>query len=402
MIKYILDNKIKLIYEQRSGALTSFCIGFNAGALEEEGFNYGVAHAVEHMVYKGTKTRSEAEINNLSDEIFGFSNAMTNYPYAIYYGTLSSEDFNIGFELFSDIVMNPVFAEKGFNEEMKVIGEELKDWKEDLEQHCEDILFSNAFSKRRIKELIIGNKESVESITLKDIKLFYDTYYCPENCVVSVVSSYSFEEVLAIVEKYMGSWNKKFNGLKKETYEINSTGIYRKEIANSEGAKIQYSYTIHNLSEEEINMLNVFNLILGEGVSSILFDIIRTQHGLAYEVYSSVKNERGIKLLAIRVSTSKENVDKVIQLIDQCIVQIKNHKYESSEIERVIKRYRLKQEFLMERSVELSKRLTTYELMFEDCHKVFNDLNLREKAEFEKLNELLNKVLQKPIIQVLG
>jgi predicted Zn-dependent peptidase len=402
MIKYILDNKIKLIYEQKTGALTSFCIGFNAGALEEEGVRYGVAHAVEHMVYKGTKNRSEAEINNLSDEIFGFSNAMTNYPYTIYYGTVGSEDFHKGFELMSDIVMNPIFPESGFQEEMKVIEEELKDWKEDFEQHCEDILLSNAFSNRRIKELIIGNKESIESITLKDIRNFYDSYYCPENCVISVVSSHSYEEVLSIVENCMGEWNKNFKGLKKVEYETNRPGLYRAENSGAEGAKIQYVYSIHDLSEAEIKMLSVFNLILGDGSSSILFDTIRNQRGLAYEVYSTIKNERGIKLFTISVSTSKKHIEKVIHLIDECIAKMINNKYEMKKFEKAAKSYKLKQEFLMERSVELSKRLTTYELMFQSCDKVYDDLKIESSCDFGKINELLHKVFKEPTIQVLS
>ena len=111
MIKCTLDNGLEFIYEYREGSLTSFCIGFNGGALEEEGYNLGTAHAVEHMLYKGTYKKSEEEINNLCDELFGFNNAMTNYPYTIYYGTLSSEDFGKGFELLSDIVMNPIFPD---------------------------------------------------------------------------------------------------------------------------------------------------------------------------------------------------------------------------------------------------------------------------------------------------
>jgi predicted Zn-dependent peptidase len=117
--------------------------------LEEEGFNLGTAHAVEHMVFKGTARRSERQINDEMDSYFGFNNAMTNYPYAIYYGTVSSEDFDKGFELFSDILMNPLFPFEGFDEEIRVILEELRDWKEDPTQRCEDILFSNCFSLRK-------------------------------------------------------------------------------------------------------------------------------------------------------------------------------------------------------------------------------------------------------------
>lgn len=402
MIKHIIKNGIKIIYEHRLGNLTSLCIGFNAGALEEEGYPYGVAHAVEHMVYKGTTNYSELQINNLSDELFGFSNAMTNYPYAIYYGTMSTVNLEKGLGLLSDIVINPTFTEKGFKEEINVIQEELKDWKEDLSQHCEDLLFSNAFKQRRIKELIIGNEESVGSITLENIKKFYDQYYCPENCVVSIVSSMNFEQVLKIVEAAMGNWKRTFNGITKEIYEDGNSNIFRKCNSNAEGIKIQYSYPIHNLKEEEEYTLNIFNLLLGDGVSSILYNSIRTEHGLAYEVCSEVKNERGIKLLNIKVSTSKNNENKVLCLIDECVEKVRSKGISKADFEKAIVRYGMKQEFLLERSVELSKRMTTYELMYGDSEKIFRELEGSYKFEAINMKELLCKVLEEPSIQVLG
>jgi predicted Zn-dependent peptidase len=402
MIKHIMKNKMKLIYEYKPGNLTSLCIGLNAGALEEEGYPYGIAHAVEHMVYKGTFNYSESQINNLSDELFGFSNAMTNYPYVIYYGTVSSLYFEKALMLLSDIVINPIFPQKGFKEEMCVIKEELKDWKEDLFQHCEDLLFYNAFSQRRIKELIIGNERSIEEITLEAIKSFYNKYYCPENCVVSIVSSMKFEEVIEKVESTMGNWEKPFNGIKEELYEAGANQIFREYNSNSEGIKLQYSYAIHGLTEEEEYNLNLVNLILGDGVSSLLYNSIRTEHGLAYEVSSEVKNERGIKRLNIKVSTSKNNEGKVLKLIDECIEKVKTDNIKKAELEKAKIRYRMKQEFLLERSVELSKRMTIYELMYKDSEKVFRELEGIEKFETVDIKELLCKVLKNPSIEVLG
>ena len=82
----ILKNNLKILYKHNESELTSICISLNAGAALEEN-KLGVAHAVEHMVYKGTGKRSEAQINEELSSIFGFQNAMTKYPYVIYYGT---------------------------------------------------------------------------------------------------------------------------------------------------------------------------------------------------------------------------------------------------------------------------------------------------------------------------
>jgi predicted Zn-dependent peptidase len=127
MEKIILKNGVKLIYKSAENNLASFTIGFNAGANREGNNELGIAHVVEHMLFKGTDSLTEYQINKLCDETFGFCNAMTNYPYAVYYGTTLDEDFEKGLEIYSDILLNPTFPTEGFKEEIDVICAELKE-----------------------------------------------------------------------------------------------------------------------------------------------------------------------------------------------------------------------------------------------------------------------------------
>lgn len=401
--KYSLKNGVKIIYEYRPGNITSFCIGFNGGALGEEGYNLGTAHAVEHMLFKGTMTRKEGEINKLLDEIFGFNNAMTNFPYVIYYGTVNSEDFCRGFELYSDILLNPAFPQEGFLEEMSVIREELRDWKEDIEQCTEDYMLSNAFSKRRIKDLIIGNEDSLNNITLKELKDFYDFYYTPENCVISIITALPKDMILEYVQSIFKDWNRKYNEVNKIQYEENRPGIFKSEAGGSTGARISYCFTIDSLDEREIEILNLFNMILGEGVSSILFDRIRTKQGLAYEVQSSIKNERGIKLFTIYLSTSLNSIEKCLDIINNIIEEVKlSDKYYSLDIiNKSINRVKLKRELALEKSIELSKKLTTYELMYGSAEKVYKEIEFISEITPEEINTVVNKVFKDPTIQIV-
>lgn len=421
MNKYILNNGVRLIYEHRPAEITSFCIGFNAGALEEtSGFNLGIAHAVEHMVSKGTKTRTEKEINSLCDKIFGFENAMTNFPYVIYYGTSLSEDFNKGFELYSDIVLNPAFRKEGFKEEMNIILEELKEWKDDLYQYCEDTLLYNAFNNKRIKNLIIGTEESVKDITLEDIKSFYERYYIPQNCVISVCSSLNFDEVVSVVEEYFGEWQKESKEInnfsieenqecnlsllvKDEIKEQNISGIFIEKLSNIKGAKIQYLFNIDELEESETRALTIFNSAFGEGTSSILFEEIRTENGLAYDVGSSIKNERGIKFFAINLATSNENVEKAIGIINSKIEELKSLKgyFSGDKIRDLSKSIKLKRQLKLEKSIQLCKELTTYELMYGNAEKVHEEVEALEDINEEKVLEVINKVLKNPTVQII-
>ena len=415
MEKVIFENGVKLLYKSAENNLTSFTIGFNAGANCEDNSELGIAHVVEHMFFKGTTTRSEYQINKLCDETFGFCNAMTNYPYAVYYGTTLDEDFEKGFEIYWDIILKPTFPLEGFKEEIDVISAELKEWKDDSSQFCEDSMLYNGFDKRRIKNLIIGTEESIRSITIERIKNFYDKYYTSDNCVVSVISSMSFKSVSDIVEKYICNFNTKLDSTKllnkkhdiedttKVIYENNNPGTYFQYRDDIQGAKIQYCFPIHNLNKREISALKLFNLVFGEGTSSILYDEIRTKRGLAYDISSKIKNEIGIKLFTITLGTSQENIHRSIEIINNEIEKAKMLKnyFDKQCILKLCKSYKLRRMLAIEKSIQTSMNLCVYEIMYGDGSIIFSEFQEMENISDEEIMKVVNKVLLNATIQVL-
>mgnify|MGYP000877804510 CR=1 FL=1 len=401
--KFTLKNGIKIIYEHRDSQLTSFTIGFNAGAVEEHGFKIGTAHAVEHMVSKGTKTRTENDINKACHKIFGFENAMTNYSYAVYFGTCLYKDFEKALDLFSDMLINPIFPEKGFREEMNIILEELKEWKDDPLQHCEDMAYFNGFTKRRIKNLIIGTEESIKSIKLDDVASFYRKFYSPDNCIIGVVSSLTFNEVVKAADCYFGSWQNIFKEINKVVYEKNIAGIFTEKNKGANGAKIVYTFDIHDLDEKEIKALNLFNNYFGQGTNSILYDEIRTKNGLAYDVYSKVNSDRGIDMFNIYLGTSKENVNKSINIINETIETIKNSAYTFNNgiISDLYKNMQLRMALRLENGVQLSKDLVCNELMYGNAENVYTQVKNNDDIDWEQIWKVINKVLNEPTVQIV-
>jgi len=405
MKKIIFENGVKLLYKKAENNLTSFTIGFNAGANREGKDELGIAHVVEHMLFKGTASRTEYQINKLCDETFGFCNAMTNYPYAVYYGTTLDEDFEKGFEIYSDILLNPSFPNDGFKEEIDVISTELKEWKDDSNQFCEDSMLYNGFNMRRIKNLIIGTEESIRSITISKIKNFYNQYYTSDNCSVSVISSMSFNIVSDIVEKYLCNFNSKsFNeDTQQIIYEKNNPGIYFQYRDDLQGAKIQYCFPIHDLNDREISALKLFNLVFGEGTSSILYDEIRTKRGLVYDINSKIKNETGIKLFTISLGTSYENVYQTIEIINNQIEEVKKSKgyFEKACLLKLCKSYKLRRMLAIEKSIQTSMNLCVYEIMYGDGSVIFSEFKVMEKINEVEIMKVVNRVLVNATIQVL-
>lgn len=417
MEKFILNNGMKLIYEKTNGNITSFTIGLEAGANVEDEKSLGLAHVVEHMVFKGTRDKSEKDINEICSEVFGFHNAMTNYPYVVYYGTCLSEDFKKGLEVYSDLILNPTFPAEGFKEEIKVILEELKEWSDDLSQHCEDLLFYNSFSSRRIKNLIIGKEELLGKFTLEDVKNFYKEYYRPSNTVISVVTSLSKEDVLSKVESLFSSWNEhtkedKYKNnvdsniqldTRSVSYEKINSGLYTESKMNINGGKLQYIFPMEDLTDKEIAILRVFNEAFAEGTNSILYEELRTKRGLVYDVLGKVKFEKGIKLYSIYAGASDENIDEVIKIIDNSLKAIKNSRgiFTKEKINKYIKSLKLKRTLTLEKSIVLSMYLAIYEIMFKDCKLLENEFNLIADITEEEILSVIERVLISPAIQII-
>lgn len=403
-MEYTLKNNIKLIYKKTTSNLTSISISIDAGACKEKHI-LGVAHATEHMVYKGTKNRTEEKINKDLSKVFGFQNAMTNFPYVIYYGTMLNEDFEIGTEIFSDIILNPIFPSEGFEEEMKVIMEELKEWDEDLEQFCEDKLFINSFKNRRIKYPIIGKADHLKKIKLEDIKGFYKENYLPYKTSIAVVSSLEFENVKNIIEKYFEAWeNSECEEInEKIIYDKDYFGVYKDKREGSNSCKVQIIFPIDKLNHDEIKALRIFNEYFGEGVNSLLFDTLRTKNGLVYDILTKISYEKYIKLYKITYNTSKENLEKTLELINKCIERIDEFKKVTNDedIRNYIKAMKLRRWFREEQNIILAKELSTYNTMFGDYKVYSEEFNNLINIDKKYILNVVKKVFKDKSIEII-
>ena len=403
-MELVLNNGIKLIYKKSMSKLTSISISIDAGACKEKEI-LGLAHVTEHMVYKGTKKRTEEVINKELSNNFAFQNAMTNFPYVIYYGTMLNDDFEKAVDLFSDIIINPTFKEEGFFEEMSVIKEELREWDEELDQFCEDKLFLNSFQNRRIKYPIIGRMDDLDIITLSHIKDFYNKNYKPKNTSIAVISSLNIEEVKLIIEKYFNEWENNVDTNEEHiSYDIENFNAFNDIKEGTKLCKVEIIFPIDSLSYNELKALRIFNEYFGEGVNSLLFDNLRTKNGLVYDVLTKIAYEKYIKLYKIIFSTSKENLNKSLDIIRECLEKIKdsNLNIKDEDLNNYIKSIKLKRLFREEQNIILAKELSTYTTMF-GSYKIYDkELEDLDKIRKDEILEVSKKVLSSKSIQIIS
>jgi predicted Zn-dependent peptidase len=388
-----INNKLKINYIYNNKDITSFSIGFEAGALCEKGFPLGIAHVLEHMLFKRTKNRDEDEISFDIDKYFGFSNAMTNYPYAIYYGSLLIDNLENCLDVYSDIIKHPVFLEGELKEEIKIIKEELHEWKDDNNKYLEDEAFYNSFKDRRIRYPIIGEEASLDLIDTDALYRFYNKFYTPSNCIITISTNINKEKTFDIIKKYFSDFNGKSKIKTYINYEKNLSGIFIKDDLKLKGAKIKYIYSISELDSEEMFALKVFDYLFGRSGYGILYNKIRTKEALCYDVNTDIKREKGIKLYSINVNVSKENIDKTIRIIDSLAEEAKLTDYKADDINEAARKIQFFKALRHEKSVLLCNDITTDLLM--DINDYVYDI------DSDKIISVIKKILNEPAIQII-
>ena len=324
MYKYkTLSNGLTIVGEEIPYVKsTSLGIWINAGSRIETQENSGVSHFIEHMLFKGTKNRSAKDLAKDIDNLGGQINAFTNKECTCYYVHLLDEHIDTGIDVLSDMILNSLFDENDINRERFVILEELKMYEDSLDDLSYDLLLENIYPNDGLGMNILGNRETIKNITRKQILDYFETYYVPNNAVISICGNFDFDKIVQLIEEKFNTWMEKNVAIEVEEAKFNSC-IVRK---NKESEQVNIAINLKAIpeeSEEEAYALAVVNNIFGGSTSSRLFQNIREDRGLVYSIYSSQTLFRKCGELGIFASTSEEYLKEVY---DSIIDEIKNIK----------------------------------------------------------------------------
>jgi len=292
----------------------------------------GIAHFVEHMLFKGTATRSAENIAQTVDSIGGQMDAFTAKEYASYYFKVLDEHLPLAVEVLADIVMNPAFTEDDISREKKVVLEEIK-MVEDTPDDLVHELFTESFWQGHpLGRPILGTKETVESLTQAGLRRYFTETYSAPNLIIAAVGNIEHEQVRDLVLRA-------FNGLPVANVPVTeapprvvpSTLIRNKELEQSHVCLGTSSYRQDHADRYSSYVLNT---VLGGSMSSRLFQNVREKRGLAYAVFSGLSAYRDAGSITIYAGCSN---DAVGELIDVVIVELRRMKDEplpASELQR--------------------------------------------------------------------
>ena len=287
-------------------AAVNICVA--AGNRFENETDSGISHFIEHMVFKGTLTRSSDAIARESDLMGGQLNAYTAKEYTCFYSRALTEHVGRTLRLLCDMLCNPLFNKHDIETEKCVVLEELGMYEDSPEDFCTDTLTALCFKGKPMGFNILGTRESVQSFTADDLRRYMAKTYVPERIVVSLCGNFDSKEVLEILDAYFGGHKNTGNPLKYDNFDING-GI---EIRPRESEQTQIAFCFNGLPMDHPlrYAASFYSSIAGGASSSRINRRIREELGLAYSAYSFVSGYLGTGVFGVSAGLAPKNQER--------------------------------------------------------------------------------------------
>jgi predicted Zn-dependent peptidase len=310
----------------------SIGVWLTRGSRHESAENGGIAHFVEHMLFKGTTSRSAEDIAQVIDSIGGQLDAFTAKEYASYYIKVLDEHLPLAIDVLSDIVMNPAFHPDDIEREKKVVLEEIK-MVEDTPDDLVHELFTQGFWENHpLGRPILGRPETVESFHADLLRRYFQNAYTASNFIISAVGNLEHERVRELVEERFSRVPTQGDSAGEDAPTVVPKILVRnKELEQSHICLGASSYP---QDHDDRYSSYVLNTLLGGSMSSRLFQNVREKRGLAYAVFSGLSAYRDAGSFTIYAGCSNEAVGEVIDLVVEELRGVKNAPVPQAELQR--------------------------------------------------------------------
>jgi predicted Zn-dependent peptidase len=333
IVRDVLGNGLRILTE-RMTQVRSVSIGvwLTRGSRHETADKSGIAHFVEHMLFKGTAQRSAEDIAQAIDSIGGQLDAFTAKEYASYYIKVLDDHLPLALDLLSDIVRNPAFSVEDIEREKKVVVEEIK-MVEDTPDDLVHELFTQGFWENHpLGRPILGTRETVESFTSDVLRDYFEQAYTPRNLIVSAVGNLEHDRVRDLVDEKFGSLTAIGSASGEQAPSVVPKVLIRnKELEQSHLCLGVSSYPQNHDDRYSSYLLNT---LLGGSMSSRLFQNVREKRGLAYAVFSGLSAYRDAGSFTVYAGCSNDAVGQVIDLVVEELRGVKQAPVPEAELQR--------------------------------------------------------------------
>ena len=316
----------------------AFGIWANVGSRDESPSVAGASHFLEHLLFKGTTTRSALEISAAVDAVGGEMNAFTGKEYTCFYARVIDRDFAIAAEVICDMIRDSVIRSEDVDSERTVVLEEIAMRDDDPGDLVHDLFSETLYGDTPIGRPILGTVDSITNMSRRSVNDYYKRKYLPENLVVAVAGNVTHERVVEQVSRLLGDFldsSAKPAALRPAS-KVKARGlgdiglIYRK----SEQANILLGFPSIDRNDERRFALSVLTSALGGGMSSRLFQEVREKRGLAYSVYASMQQFAGAGILSLYAGCNPASSQEVTSIFRDVLGDVVTSGLTDEELER--------------------------------------------------------------------
>lgn len=333
----ILSNGVRLVtktMEDTESVTVAFFVGAG-GRYEDMKHEYGAAHFLEHLLFKGTTKRPEAQIiAEEVDSVGGYMNAYTAEDHTSYYIKLPKNYVGLAFNILSDIITDPLFKPEEVERERGVILEEMNVYKDDPGRYVFDLVGDLLWPKDGLRTNVIGTPEIVTEMPRQVIVDYFKALYCMDNLVVSVAGNVSHVRAVELAEELLGGFHTKARRGYERIKHGESAEVCNVTHQDTNQTHLVIAGRAPQIEAEDESAVKILSTILGSGMSSRLFLNVRERKALAYTIYMSYSNFIDSGKFEIYAGVNNDRVDEAVGAVAEELTKIRNKGVEKRELEK--------------------------------------------------------------------
>ncbi len=390
---HTLSNGIRILHVPAASAISHACIIVNAGSRDEDNEQMGLAHFIEHLIFKRTEKRNTNQILNRLESIGADLNAYTTKEYTCIHASFLNPYLDRTLELFNDIVFHSTFPEDEMEKEKGVILDEISSYLDQPEEAINDDFEDLIFAGHGLGRNILGTPDTVNKLRKHDIKQFVKNNYRTNEIVVAVLGNYSFNKLIKVGTKYYGDVPENAPETdRKSPLVYNPVKLtVNKPIAQAHCMLGMPAYSLHDHQKAGLLLLN--NMLGGTGMSSILNLQLREKYGIAYTIETNYSPLSDTGIFALYFGTDKEKVGKAQQLIFKEFKKLREHTLTEIQLHKAKNKFigqiALGEENRIGLIIAMAKSLIDYQKI-DSLEEVFSKINA---VTAQEINQIANQIL---------
>lgn len=372
----------------------------NVGSRHETKTNNGVAHFLEHMVFKGTSTRSVTDIAQTIEDAGGYLNAYTSHENTAYYARMMADDAALGLEIVSDLLLNPTFPEPELERERGVVLQEIGMYQDSPDSLVFHNAQAQAYGDTPLGWPILGTNETIQNMPRQTLVDFINGHYSPSTMVLAAAGRVNHDALVAQAERL-------FENILPQAKPIGAAAQYqggeiRQDKQDLEQVHLVLNFPAPDYYSDDYYTLAMLGSILGDGMSSRLFQEIREKRGLVYSVQSYLDCYSDSGQFGVYAGTGPELVTELVPVLCDMLRSAAGT-FTEAEIKRAKTQYRAQKLMSLESTSKRCEKLAQNILKFGRPLTLEETLAKIEAVNAEKLDKLATEIFSgKPTLSSLG